>query len=118
MGLRKRLGTCCRSRCDFASPDDATCGKMPRMKWLKALWWLYALGGVVSLLVMPASAFGWLGLKPDPSAGDYAIVMALPWSLLLGGIGTIPLEVAMMLLGAGITMNLLLLDLLMRWLRR
>ncbi|MDM0043843.1 hypothetical protein QTH91_05045 [Variovorax dokdonensis] len=88
------------------------------MKWLKALWWLYAVLGVVSLLVIPASAFGWLGLAPDPMASDYAVLMALPWSLLLGGVGTISMEAAMMLLGAGITMNLLLLDLLMRWLRR
>ncbi len=88
------------------------------MKWLKALWWLYAILGLLSLLVIPASANGWLGIAPDPLAGVYAIALALPWSLLIGRLGTIPVPVALMLLGAAMVMNLLLLELLMRWLRR
>lgn len=51
----------------------------------------YAVLGALALFAIPASAFGWLGVEPDPLSGIFALLLALPWTIglyLLGDIGT------------------------------
>lgn len=52
-------------------------------KILTALAFAYLLAGIVSLWFVPASAYGWLGVEPDPLAGIFALILSLPWSLAL-----------------------------------
>jgi len=39
------------------------------------------------LWLIPASAKGWLGITPDPLSAVFAILLALPWSILLSTVG-------------------------------
>ena len=49
------------------------------MRTLRLLLYAYGIVGVLSLLVIPASAKGWFGLEPDPLAAVFAILLASPW---------------------------------------
>ena len=44
---------------------------------------VYAVLCVLALLVVPLSAIGAFGIEPDPLAAVSAMLLALPWSLLL-----------------------------------
>ena len=51
----------------------------------------YAILGLLSLLLVPASLYGWLGSESDPLSGVFALLLAMPWTILLtllGDIGT------------------------------
>lgn len=51
--------------------------------FLLVLVGLYLLAGVGALLLIPASAGGWFGIEPDPLSAVYALLLSLPWSMLL-----------------------------------
>lgn len=58
---------------------------------LIALTIIYGLLGLVALFLIPASVFGWAGVAADPLSGVFALLLALPWTILLylmGDIGT------------------------------
>ena len=80
---------------------------------------LYLMAGAVALLRIPASAHGWFGLPQDAWAGVYAIVLALPWSVLLNWLPEpIPTGVFMVVLAVGMALNALIFVRAWRWLRR
>jgi len=89
------------------------------MRVLRLLVWTYGVAGVLSLLVIPVSAKGWFGLAPDPLAAVFAILLAMPWGLMLLGMlpGDSPL-LAGACLAASIGLNLLIGVWLLRWLRQ
>ncbi|MBS0452623.1 MAG: hypothetical protein JSS14_15075 [Proteobacteria bacterium] len=78
------------------------------MRTLLLLLYAYGIVGVLSLLVIPASAKGWFGLEPDPLAAVFAILLASPWGLPVQGMlpGDSP-WLAGSLLSACISLNLL-----------
>lgn len=43
----------------------------------------YLLAGILALLAIPASAYAWLGMEPDPLSAVFALLLSLPWALLL-----------------------------------
>ena len=88
------------------------------MKFLKALWWLYAAAGVIAVLLIPIGAHGWLGVARDPLLAVFAILLAMPWSLLLETLPPDSPWLATLMLVAGIGLNLTLLWLIGRWIRR
>ncbi len=47
------------------------------------LVWTYAVACVLSLLLVPASLYGWFGLERDPLSGVFAALLGMPWVLLL-----------------------------------
>ena len=94
-------------------------GELSQMRALRMLLYAYGVVGVLSLLVIPVCAKGWFGLEPDPLAAVFAIVLASPWGLPL--LGMLPSDspwLAGILLAACMSFNLLLGNLLLRWLRR
>lgn len=46
----------------------------------------YSLCALLALWFIPASAQAWLGVEPDPLSALPAMLLALPWSLLLGAL--------------------------------
>ncbi len=44
---------------------------------------LYLLAGILTLVAIPASLYGWFGVEQDPLSGVFALLLAMPWSLLL-----------------------------------
>ena len=86
------------------------------MRVIRVLMALYAALCVVALWFIPASVHGWLGVEPDPLAAVLALLLALPWSLLLRLVGEPGPWVATALLAAGMASNLWLLRRLQsRW---
>ena len=79
---------------------------------------LYAALCVVALWFIPASAYGWLGVEPDPLAGVFAILLALPWTLLLRLMPNPEPWPSAALLAAGMAMNVWLLWRLQSWWQR
>lgn len=67
---------------------------------------LYGLMAAITAALAIAGGLGLAGLAVDPSAGEAARVLALPWSLAAGGGGTV--YVLALTLG-GLAANLLLL---------
>jgi hypothetical protein len=74
--------------------------------FLRIVGWSYAVLCVGSLLLIAASAFGWFGVQPDALAAVYAIVLALPWSLLMTALPSTPTWLAGALLMASMGLNL------------
>lgn len=79
---------------------------------------LYAAFCAAALWFIPASAYGWLGVEPDPLAGVFAILLALPWSLLLRLIPNPTPWPAGVFLAAGMAVNVWLLWRLQNWWQR
>jgi hypothetical protein len=77
----------------------------------------YALLCLIALWFVPASAYGWLGIERDPLAGVFALLLALPWSLLLSLMGDPGPWLALAVLAAGMAMNSWLLWRLQCWLQ-
>ena len=73
---------------------------------IRVLMALYAALCVVALWFIPASVHGWLGVEPDPLAAVLALLLALPWSLLLRLVGEPGPWLATALLAAGMALNL------------
>ena len=70
--------------------------------------WIY--GGLCAgaLLLIPATTYGWMGVVPDPDAGNFAFILGLPWSLVLDAIGSPPLWLSILLVMLGMAMNILI----------
>lgn len=52
----------------------------------KLLRWLaiaFAVAGTLAILVVPASVYGIAGIEPDPLSGIFALLLGLPWTLVL-----------------------------------
>ncbi|MGH8703085.1 MAG: hypothetical protein ACREVR_18180 [Burkholderiales bacterium] len=79
---------------------------------------LYAALCVVALWFIPASVHGWLGVEPDPLAGVFAMLLALPWTRLLRLVPDAGPWPSAALLAAGMAMNVWLLWRLQRWWQR
>ena len=79
------------------------------MRVIRVLMALYAALCMVALWFIPASVHGWLGVEPDPLAAVFALLLALPWSLLLRLVGDPGPWLATALLAAGMVLNLWLL---------
>ena len=88
------------------------------MRLLRALLWIYGIAAVLSLLVIPIGAKGWLGMQPDPLVAVFAIVLALPWSLLLQALPGDSPWLAGACLAGGMAFNVLLGHWVLRWWRR
>jgi hypothetical protein len=86
--------------------------------FLRVLTVAYALCCVVALWFIPASANGWLGIERDPLAGVFALLFALPWTLLLRLMGDTGPWLAVAVLAAGMAVNVWLLWRLQRWWQR
>jgi len=72
---------------------------------------IYQVLCALALLVVPLSAMGAFGLEPDPLAAVFAVILALPWSMLLDrlvGDGSTALNLAFLALGMVINAALLL----------
>jgi len=51
---------------------------------LRLIAGVYAALCAASLILLGATVFGWFGVETDPIGAAYALLMAMPWSLLLG----------------------------------
>ena len=85
---------------------------------LRVLIVVYAACCVVALWFIPASANGWLAIEPDPLAGIFALLFALPWSPLLPLMGDVGPWFAVGVLAACMALNVWLLWRLQRWWQR
>ena len=47
---------------------------------LVILFVLYVLACAAALVLLPASAYGWLRIERDPLSAVFAIMLAAPWS--------------------------------------
>ena len=76
---------------------------------------LYAVLCMVALWFIPASVYGWLGVEPDPLSAVFALLLAIPWTLLLRLAPETGPWPSALLLAAGMAMNVWLLWRLQRW---
>jgi hypothetical protein len=56
-------------------------------KALRIIAIVYAVAGIIAVLMVPASVYGWAGVEPDPLSGVFALLLGLPWSLTLELLG-------------------------------
>ncbi len=49
----------------------------------RAITLIYILLAVGSLALIPISALGLFGVEPDPLAGVFALLLAMPWTMLI-----------------------------------
>lgn len=75
------------------------------MKAARRLAGLYALLCLAALALVPANARGWFGMEPDPLSGLYAIVLALPWSLILARPPGLSVTAGVLLIVLGMAAN-------------
>ena len=70
--------------------------------------WIY--GGLCAgaLLLIPAAAYGWMGIPEDPFAGVFAFILGLPWSLVLYAFASPPLWLTIFLVVAAMAINVLI----------
>jgi hypothetical protein len=70
--------------------------------------WIY--GGLCAgaLLLIPAAAYGWMGIAEDPHAGTFAFILGLPWSLVLDALGSPPLWLSIFLVMLAMAINVLI----------
>jgi predicted anti-sigma-YlaC factor YlaD len=91
------------------------------MKWLRwllrAVTVIYGLACVVSLMIMAVHTQGWFGVAPEGLAAVYALVLAMPWTLLLSILGPGNMLYAVLLTLAGMGINIAFLLWLQRRLR-
>ena len=77
---------------------------------------VYAVLCVLSLIVVPLSAIGALGIARDPLAAVFAILLALPWSPLLDRIpGETSTAINLAFLAVGMIVNAGVLLAICRW---
>ncbi len=82
----------------------------------KAAFWVYVIGSVLALALIPATGVGLFGIGPNPFAALYAVVLGLPWSFLSMRVTSGDLGVAanMVLIALGMTLNAVLIRLVCR----
>ena len=78
-------------------------------KFLRGFAIAYAVAGLLALLVVPASVAGIAGIEPDPLSGIFALLLALPWSLVLHFFDDIGTWGTLAICAGGILLNLLIL---------
>lgn len=83
-------------------------------KIMKGAAFLYLAGGVIALLMIPASIYGWLGVTPDPLSVIFALLFGLPWTLALRFFAEVGTVVAFLVSAIGIALN----SALLLWLSR
>jgi hypothetical protein len=84
-----------------------------------AVVWTYAIACVLALGQIPATAYGWFGLAPNPFAAFLAVVLGVPWSFAVPVLaGEAGVATYMALIGAGMAINVIALRYLCRRLRR
>ena len=80
---------------------------------------VYAVLCLLSLVVVPLSAIGALGIERDPLAAAFAILLALPWSMLLDWVpGSDSAAVNLAVLAVGMIVNVALLLAICRFARQ
>jgi len=79
---------------------------------------IYALLCTLSLLLIPATGGGWLGLQPDAFVAIYAVALSLPWVMILPDMAILGSYSAIATILVGMVANLALLLGLGRWLGR
>ena len=65
----------------------------------------YVAVSLLALFAIPASLYGWFGAESDPLSGIFALLLALPWSLLLNLFDDVGTWGAFAICAAGITLN-------------
>ncbi|MCJ8190700.1 SCO4225 family membrane protein [Sphingomicrobium aestuariivivum] len=85
-----------------APPDRANRG-LKRL--LRVITIAYVVLGALALFAIPASVEGWAGVEPDPLSGIFALLLALPWSLLLMLVGDAGPWPSFLVCAAGIALN-------------
>ncbi|WP_313441394.1 hypothetical protein [Novosphingobium sp.] len=80
------------------------------MKWLIGVAAVYAALCIGALLLIPVSAHGWFGVSDDPLAGVFALLLALPWTLLLQHFDNLGFfgSLAIIVLGMGLNVGIVL----------
>ena len=78
------------------------------MRLASLIAWIY--GGLCAgaLLLIPAAAYGWMGVAADPDAGNFAFILGLPWSLAREAFGSPPLWLSILLVMLGMALNILI----------
>lgn len=88
------------------------------MKWLRwllrAVTVIYAIACVGSLVFLAIYTQGWFGVRPDGLAAVPALLLAMPWALLLTAFGSGNTLFASLLVLAGMGANIGILV----WVRR
>lgn len=79
---------------------------------------LYILLCAGALLLVPASAYGWLGVEPDPLSGVFAFVLALPWVMLATALTAPPMWLTLAIMVLGMAINVAIILAIGRWLAR
>jgi len=91
------------------------------MKWLRwllrGITLLYGLACLYALAILAIYTQGWFGMSPEPLASLYALVLALPWTLLFQQYdpGATLYVVLFLLVAMGINLTILLA--LQRWVK-
>ena len=76
---------------------------------------VYIVAGVIAIVMVPASYYGWFGIEPDPLSGVFALILGLPWSLAANLFREPTIWFSLALCSAGIVINAYLLVRLARW---
>ena len=66
---------------------------------------LYVAAELLALFAIPASVEGWAGIEPDPLSGIFALLLALPWSLVLLALPDAGPWASFFICAAGIAIN-------------
>lgn len=69
----------------------------------------YLAAGLIALMLVPASLHGWFGVAEDPLSGVFALLLGLPWTLLLWFSDNGGTWLALGVAGGGILLNFWLL---------
>ena len=78
-------------------------------KGLRIFATVYALLGALAVLAVPASLYGVAGMAEDPLSGIFALLLAMPWALLLDPLGIDGTWSTLAYCAAGIILNFLIL---------
>ena len=70
---------------------------------------VYALAGLLALFAIPASLYGWAGMESDPLSGVFALLLSLPWTIILYLIGDVGTWGSFAFCTAAIALNLFIL---------
>lgn len=85
----------------------------------RAVFWLYVIMAILSLLLVPISAWHLLGIEPSPLAGVCAVLLAQPWlSLLPTAAASKSILWSLVLIGSCLALNAAILRLICRLLQR
>ena len=78
-------------------------------KGLRMFAIVYAVLGALAVLAVPASLYSVGGMAEDPLSGIFALLLAMPWALLLDPLGIDGTWTTLAFCTAGIVLNFLIL---------